>query len=132
MATASTKLGRLAGKTAIVTGATTGIGFETARQFLAQGARVLITGQDEKRLADAAAKLGDGVIAVRADVRNLADLDALALRAKAELDRVDILFANAGLGKFAPLEAIDEAFFDLQFDTNVKGLFFTVQKIAPL
>lgn len=128
----TSKQGRLAGKTAVITGASSGIGFETARQFLAQGARVIITGQDEKRLAEAAEKLGEGVIAVRADVRNLADLDALAQRAKGELDRVDILFANAGVGKFAPLEAIDEAFYDSQFDTNVKGLLFTVQKLAPL
>jgi NAD(P)-dependent dehydrogenase (short-subunit alcohol dehydrogenase family) len=132
MATTSTKLGRLAGKTAVITGATTGIGFETARQFLAQGARVLITGQDEKRLAEAAEKLGAGVIAVRADVRRLADLDALAQRARDEFDRVDIVFANAGVGKLASLEAIDEACYDYHFDTNVKGLLFTVQRLAPL
>lgn len=132
MTTTSTKHERLAGKTAVITGATTGIGFETARQFLAQGARVLITGQDEPRLAAAADKLGGGVIKVRADVRSLADLDAVAQRAKTEFDRVDVLFANAGIGKFAPLEMIDEAFYDSLFDTNVKGLFFTVQKISPL
>lgn len=130
--TISTQHGRLEGKTAVITGATTGLGLETARHFLAQGARVIITGQDEKRLAEAAAKLGPRAIPVRADVRSLADLDALAARVKAEFDRLDVLFANAGVGAFAPIEAVDEAFFDQQFDVNVKGLFFTVQKLAPL
>lgn len=132
MTTTSTQSGRLQGKTAVITGGTTGLGFETARHFLAQGARVIITGQNEGRLAAAADKLGAGVIPVVADVRKIADLEALAQRTKAEFDKLDILFANAGLGKFAPIEAVDETLFDEQFNTNVKGLFFTVQKLSPL
>lgn len=132
MTTTSRQNGRLQGKTAVITGASTGLGFESARQFLAQGARVIITGQNKARLDAAAEQLGSGVIPVLADVLKLPDLDALAQRTRAEFDNLDILFANAGLGGFAPLEAVDEASFDLQFDTNVKGLFFTVQKLAPL
>jgi len=132
MTTTSTQNGRLQGKTAVITGASTGLGFESARQFLAQGARVIITGQNKARLDAAAKQLGSGVIPVLADVLKLPDLDALAQRTKAEFDKLDILFANAGLGTFAPFEAVDEASFDLQFNTNVRGLFFTVQKLAPL
>jgi NAD(P)-dependent dehydrogenase (short-subunit alcohol dehydrogenase family) len=123
---------RFANKNAIVTGATTGLGFASAQAFIQEGARVIITGQNEERLAAAAQQLGPNAIPVRADVRKLAELDALAQRAREVFDRVDVLFANAGVGKFAPIEHIDEAFFDEQFDTNVKGLFFTVQKLHGL
>ena len=124
--------GRLAGKTAVITGATTGIGLETAKQFIAEGARVIVTGQNRERLAKAAETLGRNAIAVRADVRSVADLEALAGRVGAEFGKLDILFANAGIGYFAPLEAVDEQLYDNQFDTNVKGVFFTVQKLAGL
>jgi NAD(P)-dependent dehydrogenase (short-subunit alcohol dehydrogenase family) len=123
---------RFTNKTAIVTGGTTGIGFATAQALIEEGARVIITGQNEERLATAAKKLGPNAIAVRTDVRKVEDLDALARRAREVFDRVDILFANAGVGAFAPLEHQDEAAFDSQFDTNVKGLFFTVQKLLGL
>jgi NAD(P)-dependent dehydrogenase (short-subunit alcohol dehydrogenase family) len=123
---------KLQGKKAVITGGSTGIGFETAKQFLAEGARVIVTGQNEERLSKAAAELGDGAIGVRADVRSVADLDLLAAKVKAEFGKLDILFANAGIGFFAPLEQIDESFYDKQFDTNVKGVFFTVQKLAPV
>jgi NAD(P)-dependent dehydrogenase (short-subunit alcohol dehydrogenase family) len=123
---------RFANKTAIVTGASTGLGFATAQALIAEGARVLITGKNEQRLAEAARKLGANALPVLADVRKLSDLDALALKARATFDRVDVLFANAGGGKFAPLEMVTEEFFDEQFDTNVKGLFFTVQKLVGL
>lgn len=124
--------GRLAGKTAVVTGGTTGIGLETARQFLAQGARVIVTGQDEGRVAAAAAELGEGAVAVRADVRSLAGLDALAERVRAEFGGLDVLFANAGIGGFAPVEHYSEESYDDQFAVNVKGVFFTIQKLLPL
>ncbi|MEO0407933.1 MAG: SDR family NAD(P)-dependent oxidoreductase, partial [Cyanobacteria bacterium P01_A01_bin.135] len=123
---------QLTNKTAVITGGSSGIGFETARQFIAAGARVIITGQNETRLAEAQEKLGPQAIAFKADVRVLPDLDALAQRVKAEFGQLDIVFANAGVGAFAPLESIDEAIYDKQFDINVKGVFFTVQKLAPL
>ena len=125
-------MARLSNKTSVITGATTGIGLETAKKFVAEGARVIITGQNEERLQAAAQTLGANVIPVRADVRSLSDLDALADKVKAEFGSLDILFANAGVGLFAPLNTIDEAFYDKQFDINVKGVFFTVQKLAPL
>lgn len=123
---------RLNNKTAVITGGTTGIGFETAKQFVTEGARVIVTGQNEERLQAAAKKLGETVIPVRADVRSLHDLDALAARVKAEFDGLDILFANAGVGYFAPLEQVDETLYNNQFDINVKGVFFTVQKLLSL
>ncbi len=120
---------RLKNKTAVITGGTTGIGFETAKQFLEEGARAIVTGQNEERLAAAAKELGPNAIPVRADVRSLVDLDALAARVNEEFGGLDILFANAGVGSFASLEAIDEVFYDNQFDINVKGVFFTVQRL---
>lgn len=123
---------RLKAKTAVITGGTTGLGFETARQFLAEGARVIITGQHQGRLASATKELGSMAIPVHADVRSLPDLTNLSQRVQEEFGRLDILFANAGIGSFAPLEAIDEEFYNRQFDINVKGVFFTVQKLAEL
>ena len=123
---------RLTNKTAVITGGTTGIGFETAKQFVAEGAQVILTGQSEERLQTAVSELGEAVIPIRADVRSLHDLDVLAAGVKAEFGKLDILFANAGIGLFAPLTAIDEGFYDDQFDINVKGVFFTVQKLAEL
>lgn len=96
---------KLQGKKAVITGGSTGIGFETAKQFLAEGARVIITGQNAERLASAANELGEGTIPVRADVRLLDDLDTLAARVSEEFGGLDILFANAGVGRFASLES---------------------------
>ena len=123
---------RLAEKTAVITGGTTGIGFEAARHFIAQGARVLITGSNAGRVNEAAEKLGATASGFVGDVRDLTALDALAEEAKSKLGHVDVLFANAGLGVFAPIGDIDEAAYDKQFDINVKGVFFTVQKLLPL
>ncbi len=125
-------MGRLTEKKAVITGGTTGLGYETAKRFLAEGARVIITGQDEKRLADAAKSLGQGAIAVRADVSNVAELDHLKGVVEKEFGTFDILFANAGVAKFAPLEVVEESGFDTLFDINVKGLFFTVQRLSSL
>ena len=125
-------MSKLNGKTAVVTGGTTGIGFETAKRFLEEGARVIVTGQDEARLAEAARKLGARAIPVRADVRRLEDVDALAARVKEEFGGLDVLFANSGVATFAPIEQVDENAFDTQFDVNVKGLFFTIQRLAGL
>lgn len=123
---------RLSNKTAVITGGTTGIGFATAKQFIDEGARVIITGRNEERLKAAVEKLGENAIAVKADVSSLAAFDTLATRVREEFGTIDILFANAGIGQFAPLEQIDEQFYDNQFNINVKGVFFTVQKLAEL
>ena len=124
--------GRLAGKTAVITGGSSGLGLETAKHFVRQGARVIITGTSQERLAKAAAEIGDGAMAIRADVRESADLEALAERVRQEFGTLDILFANAGLGYFAPVDQVDEDFFDDQFDINVKGVFFTVRALLPI
>lgn len=123
---------RLNNKTAVITGGTTGIGFATAREFISEGAKVIITGRNQERLINAVEQLGENAIDVQADVRSLSDLDTLAARVKDEFGGLDILFANAGIGQFSPLEQIDETFYDNQFDINVKGVFFTVQKLAGL
>lgn len=125
-------MGRLSNKTAVITGGTTGIGFATAKQFIQEGARVIITGRSEQRLIEAVEKLGKSAIAIQADVRSLSDLDVLVTKVSEEFGSLDILFANAGVGQFSPLEQIDEQFYDNQFDINVKGVFFTVQKLAGL
>ncbi len=125
-------MARLQGKTALITGGSTGIGFETAKQYLAEGAKVIITGSNETRLETAVSQLGENATAIRADVRSLSDLEHLAQRVKEEFGNFDILFANAGIGYFAALEDVDEAFYDNQFDINVKGVFFTVQKLVGL
>lgn len=123
---------RLAHKKIVITGASTGLGFAAARAFIQEGARVIITGKHEERLAAAARELGANAIPVLADVRKLEDLDALARRAKEAFEHVDVVFANAGIGGVMPLEHVTEAFYDDLFDTNVKGLFFTVQKLVGL
>ena len=125
-------MARLNNKTAVITGGTTGIGFATAKQFIQEGAHVIITGRSEQRLIEAVEKLGKSAIAVQADVRSLSDLDVLVTKVSEEFGSLDILFANAGVGQFSPLEQIDEKFYDNQFDINVKGVFFTVQKLAGL
>jgi len=130
---------RLEGKTALITGGTTGIGFATAQVFLAHGAKLIITGQDEERLNVAVEKLkaefkSVDVHGVRADVRSLEQLTALAeATTKIFNGHLDILFVNSGVaGKSKGFEDVDENEFDFIFDVNVKGLFFTVQKLAPL
>lgn len=123
---------RLNNKTAVITGGTTGIGFATAKEFIREGGRVIITGRNEERLQKAIEELGANATAVKADVRSLEDLETLATKVKEEFGSLDILFANAGIGQFSSLEQIDEAFYDNQFDINVKGVFFTVQKLAGL
>jgi len=124
-------MGKLAGKLAVITGGTAGIGLATAKLFAAEGAHLFIVGRRQKELEQAVASIGGDVSAVQGDVANLADLDRLykSVRAKG---RIDVLFANVGLGGFAPLGGITEEYFDTTFDTNVKGLLFTVQKALPL
>ena len=124
---------RLAGKTAVITGGTTGLGFATADRFLAEGATVLITGSNDDRVKAAVQELARGIIGFRDDVRSLLDLEMLAATVRDNFpEGVDILFANAGVGTFKAIDAVDEADFDFQFDINVKGVFFTVQKLLPM
>ncbi len=125
-------MGKLEGKIALVTGANSGIGRATARQFVNEGAYVFITGRREAELAAAVKEIGRNVIGVQGDVSNLGDLDRLFAQIKQEKGKLDIVFANAGVAKFAPFGEITEEFYDSIFDINVKGLLFTVQKALPL
>jgi NAD(P)-dependent dehydrogenase (short-subunit alcohol dehydrogenase family) len=123
---------KLTDKIALVTGGTSGIGLATAKRFAAEGAFVFITGRRQAELDAAAKELGGNAAAVRSDVANLADLDRLFDTIKQKKGRLDVLFANAGGGSFAPLGQITEEHFDKTFNTNVRGLLFTVQKALPL
>ncbi|KMS92068.1 MULTISPECIES: SDR family oxidoreductase [Streptomyces] len=125
-------MGQLDGKTALVTGATTGIGLATARRFAAEGAHVFITGRRQEVLDAAVAEIGANATGVRSDVSDLADLDRLYAAVAAQGRGIDVLFANAGGGEFATLEQVTEQHFDSTFDTNVRGTLFTVQKALPL
>lgn len=123
---------RLEGRVALVTGGNSGLGLATARHFAAEGARVFITGRRQAELDAAVAQIGGDAVGVRGDVSNLADLDRLYETIGQRAGRLDVLFANAGLGEFAPLGQISEAHFDKAFGVNVKGTLFTVQKALPL
>jgi NAD(P)-dependent dehydrogenase (short-subunit alcohol dehydrogenase family) len=125
-------MGKLQGKVAVITGGSQGIGFATAKLFASEGAEVFITGRRHKELEEAVASIGSNVTGIQGDVAtNLADLDRLYESVKAK-GRIDVLFANVGLGGFVPLGSITEEYYDRTFDTNVKGLLFTVQKALPL
>jgi NAD(P)-dependent dehydrogenase (short-subunit alcohol dehydrogenase family) len=124
--------GKLEGKVAVITGGNSGIGLATAKRFVAEGAYVFITGRRQAELDAAVKKIGENVAGVQGDVAKLADLDRLYATVKAKKGRIDILFANAGIGELAPLGAITEEHFDKTFNTNVKGLLFAVQKALPL
>lgn len=125
-------MNKLAGKVAVITGGNSGIGLATAKLFAQEGADVVITGRRKPELDAAVAEIGAKAVGVQGDVAKLADLDKLYAQVKERFGRIDILFANAGLGQVAPLAAVTEELFDLQFNVNVKGLLFTVQKALPL
>jgi NAD(P)-dependent dehydrogenase (short-subunit alcohol dehydrogenase family) len=124
--------GKLEGKVALITGGNSGIGLATAKQFVNEGAYAFITGRREAELAAAKKQIGKNVTAIQGDVSNLDDLVRLFAQIKKEKGKLDIVFANAGVARYAPLGAITEDFFDSIFDINVKGVLFTVQKALPV
>jgi NAD(P)-dependent dehydrogenase (short-subunit alcohol dehydrogenase family) len=125
-------MGKLEGKIALVTGGNSGIGLATAKKFVDEGAYVFITGRRKTESGAAIKQIGKNVTAVQGDVSNLSDLDRLFAQIKKEKGKLDIVFANAGVARYAPLGEITEELYDSIFDINVKGLLFTVQKALPL
>jgi NAD(P)-dependent dehydrogenase (short-subunit alcohol dehydrogenase family) len=125
-------MGKLEGKTALITGGSSGIGLATAKEFVNEGAYVFITGRREPELTAAVKEIGRNVSSVQGDASNLGDLDRLFALIKREKGTLDIVFANAGAAELASLGKITEEHFDSIFNINVKGLLFTVQKALPL
>jgi NAD(P)-dependent dehydrogenase (short-subunit alcohol dehydrogenase family) len=124
-------MSRLEGKVAVVTGGNSGIGLATAKRFQQEGAKVAISGRSRKTLDDAVRTIGNGVLAIRADVSQLAELDKLYAEVSKKLGNIDVLFVNAGVAKFAPISETTESTYDEQFDINIKGAYFTIQKAIP-
>src|SRR5271169_1888020 len=125
-------MAKLLGKVAVITGGTEGIGLATAQLFVKEGAYVFVTGRRKKELDEAVTAIGSNVTGVQGDVAILADLDRLYETVGKVKGRIDIVFANAGVAEFAPLEKLTEEHFDKLFEINVKGTLFTVQKALPL
>ena len=123
---------KLKDKVAVITGGNSGIGLATAIRFANEGARVFVTGRRQEELDAAVKQIGHGAVGVQGDVSKLADLDRLYATVKEQAGRIDVIFANAGGATFAKFGEVTEAQFDKEFDINVKGLFFTVQKALPL
>jgi len=124
-------MSRLEGKVAVVTGGNSGIGLATAQRFLEEGARVAISGRNQKTLTEAARKLGGDVLAVQADTAQLSEVEKFLKEVQKKFGKIDVLFINAGVAKFAPLAETPETIFDEQFDINIKGAYFTIQKAVP-
>jgi NAD(P)-dependent dehydrogenase (short-subunit alcohol dehydrogenase family) len=122
---------RLEGKVAVVTGGNSGIGLATAKRLQQDGAKVAISGRSKKTLDEAVKTLGNGLLAIQADVAKLADLDKLYSEVSQKLGKIDVLFVNAGIAKFAPLAETPESTYDEQFEINTKGAYFTIQKAMP-
>lgn len=122
---------RFEGKTVAITGGNSGIGLATAKLFHAEGAKVAISGRDQKTLDDAVKAIGGDTLAVKADVSKLDEIDKFFTQVAEKFGKIDALFANAGIAKFAPIADSNEKLFDETFDTNVKGLYFTLQKSLP-
>ncbi len=125
-------MGKLNGKVALITGGNSGIGLATAKRFVQEGAYVFVTGRTQSKLDAAVKEVGSNVTGVQGDVANMGDLDRLFEQIKREKGKLDIVFANAGIAKYAAFGTIDEEHFDSIFSGNVKGLLFTVQKALPL
>lgn len=122
---------RLEGKVAVVTGGNSGIGLASAKRLQEEGARVAISGRNQKTLAEAAKTLGKDVLAIQSDVSKLPDVDKLYSAVSQKFGKIDVLFVNAGVAKFAPLTATSEQLYDEMFDINAKGAYFTIQKAIP-
>ena len=125
-------MNKLKDKVAVITGATSGMALATAKLFVEEGAYVFITGRRQQHLDEAIKAIGRNVTGVQGDASNLGDLDRLYDTVKREKGRVDVLFASAGMGEFAPIGEVTEEHFDKIFNLNVRGLLFTVQKALPL
>jgi NAD(P)-dependent dehydrogenase (short-subunit alcohol dehydrogenase family) len=125
-------MARLGGKIAVITGGTTGIGLATAKEYIAEGAKVVITGRTDATLQAAQRELGEGVAVIKSDTSRADDIAKLAEQVHSRFGRIDILFINAGIGRFTPIDQVDEKTFDEQFNINVKGAYFTIQKFLPI
>ena len=123
---------RFKGKTALITGGTTGIGLATAKLFINEGARVMVTGRTSATIELAQAELGENAIVVHSDATSFADKNALAAMVKQTFGKLDVLFVNAGRGRFVPFETVTEEVYDEMLNLNAKGPYFIVQKLAPL
>jgi NAD(P)-dependent dehydrogenase (short-subunit alcohol dehydrogenase family) len=123
---------KLEGKVAVITGGTTGIGLATAKLFINEGARVIVTGRAPATIKAAQAELGDNAVVLKSDATSLPDMDALALKVKETFGKLDVLFVNAGYGEFVPFEDVTEKVYDEMLNLNAKGPYFIVQKLAPL
>ena len=123
---------RLTNKTAVITGGNSGIGLATAKLYKEQGANVIITARSEDSFAKAKSEYGDQFDVIKADVTKLDEIKQLAAAVREKYGMIDVLFANAGVAYFAPLSEVTNDFFDSQFNTNVKGLLFSIQQFAPL
>src|ERR1700726_425973 len=126
-----THVKRLEGKVAVVTGGNSGIALATAKRFQEEGARVAIAGRSKKTLDEAVKIIGNGVLAMQTDVAKLTDVDKLYAEVSRKLGKIDVLFVNAGVAKFAPFAETSENIYDQNFDINIKGAYFTIQKALP-
>ncbi|MGA8367624.1 MAG: SDR family oxidoreductase [Candidatus Acidiferrales bacterium] len=123
---------RLEGKVAVVTGGNSGIGLAAAKRLQEEGAKVAISGRNKKTLDEAVKTIGNGVVAVQADVAKTTDVEKMYAEVSRKLGKIDVLFVNAGVAKFAPLAETSEGMYDEMFDINIKGAYFTIQKALPL
>ena len=123
---------RFQDKVAVVTGGNSGIGLATAKAYVREGAKVAITGRSDTTLRAAQKELGPDALVIKADMSVVSEIASAMEQVKQKFGRIDVLFANAGIGKFVPFEEVTEEFFDQTMATNLKGVFFTVQKAAPL
>jgi len=123
---------KLQNKIALVTGGNSGIGFATAKEFIQQGAKVIITGRNAAALEDAKQSLGENAFTLLSDASNMEDVFKLQQQVKAIFPSLDILFINAGVAKLAPFETMTEAQYDETFNINVKSAYFTIQQLLPL